>query len=306
MERILTYSVNEEFAGENIKTLLKQHFKMSSALIADLKKYDDGICVDGEKKYVNYILQPGDEVSLTIREEASKNIEPVKTELDIVYEDEDLLIINKPPHMPTHPSIGHYENTLANGLMYYFNSRGEPRLFHAVNRLDKDTSGLMAVAKNKYAHARLCDEIKSGALKRKYTAIVCGSVEGDGIVDAPIARAEKSAIQRMVIENQSERGQRAVTHYRVLKRFGDYTLLELELETGRTHQIRVHMAHIGHPLLGDWLYGEENRDLFPRQALHSGFIRLIQPVTGENLEFLAEPPKDMRNFVEKFDKNIEM
>jgi 23S rRNA pseudouridine1911/1915/1917 synthase len=302
MERILTYKVDDEYAEKNIKTLLKQHFKMSSVLISSLKKYDDGICVNGEKKYVNHILNHGDTVTITIHESFSENIEPVEMALDIVYEDEDLIILNKPPHMPTHPSMGHRENTLANGLMYYFASQGEKRVFRAVNRLDKDTSGLMAVAKNGYTHARLGYEIQTKELRRKYTAIVCGDLDKSGTVDAPITRADGSVINRIVAED----GQRAVTHYRVLKRFGDYTLLELELETGRTHQIRVHMAHIGHPLLGDWLYGEENHDLFPRQALHSCYISLIQPVTGEKLEFKSDIAEDMKNFVEKFDKTIEI
>lgn len=301
MKRILTCTA-EGYAGKNLKTLLKQRFKMSAALISALKQSDDGICVNGERKHVNYILEEGDEVVITMRESASENIVPAEMELDIVYEDEDLLIINKLPGMPTHPSAGHYEDTLANGLAYYFSSKSEPRIFRAVNRLDKDTSGLMAVAKNGYTHARLCDAIKDGALKRRYEAIVCGDIKEDGTVNAPIGRAGDSTIRREVRAD----GQDAVTHYCVLKRMGEYTLLELKLETGRTHQIRVHMAHIGHPLLGDWLYGEENKDLFPRQALHSCFISLIQPVTGEKLEFSAEPPQDMRNFAEKFDKNIEI
>ncbi len=302
MERILTYTAEENYIGKNIKTLLKQHFKMSTALIGELKQSDDGICVNGRREHVSYILRAGDTVALTMREAASETVEPVRTELRIVYEDEDVMVIDKPPGMPTHPSAGHHGDTLANGLAYYFKSRGEDRVFRAVNRLDKDTSGLMAVAKNKYAHARLCDEIADGELRRKYTAIVCGDIQEDGVIDAPIGRTDTSAIKREVRSD----GQRAVTHYKVIERLGDYTLLEMELETGRTHQIRVHMAHIGHPLLGDWLYGEENKALFARQALHSCYIRFTQPVTGEILEFEAEIAEDMRKFVEKFNKNIEM
>ena len=293
MERILTYTAEENYTGKNLKTLLKQRFKMSTALIGSLKRSEDGICVNGERKHVDYIIQPGDEVTLTMREGSSENIEPVKTELDIVYEDEDVIIINKPSGMPTHPSQGHHGDTLANGLAYYFQSKGEERVFRAVNRLDKDTSGLMAAAKNAYTHARLCDEIASGELKRSYTAIVCGDIAMGGVIDAPIGRAEGSAIERAVVPN----GQNAVTHYDVLKRHGKYTLVSLDLETGRTHQIRVHMAHIGHPLLGDWLYGEENKALFPRVALHSANIRLIQPVTGESLEFSSLLPEDMAVFI---------
>lgn len=295
MKRILTYKAEEHYIGKTIKTLLKQHFNMSASLISDLKKSEDGICVNGKKEYVSYIIQFDDTVMITMRESASGNIIPVKIPLDIVYEDEDVIIINKQYDLPTHPSQGHYEKTVANALMYYFCEKGEDCVFHAVNRLDKDTSGLMAVAKNKYAHALLCGQIKSGILKRKYTAIVCGNVEKDGAVDAPIAREEGSTIKRTVLPQ----GQNAVTNYRVLSRFGDYTLLELELETGRTHQIRVHLSHIGYPLLGDWLYGEENKELFPRTALHSSYIRFIQPVTGKLIEFSADLPDDMKKFVEK-------
>lgn len=302
MERIFTYTAEENYIGENIKTLLKQKFKMSSSLISSLKREEDGILVNGGKKHVNYIIQKGDCVKLTMREEGgSENIVPVEMKLDIVYEDEDVIIINKPPHLPTHPSAGHYDDTLANGLTYYFKHNCGERVFRAVNRLDKDTSGLMAVAKNAYTHARLCDEINSGELTRKYTAIVCGSLEKDGTVDAPIGRAHDSTIERIVRPD----GQRAVTHYSVIKSFGDYTLINLELETGRTHQIRVHMAHIGHPLLGDWLYGTEDKTLFPRPALHSRFIRFIHPVTGENLEFNADMAEDMRDFTKKLELGLE-
>lgn len=300
MERIFTYTAEENYIGENLKTLLKQKFKMSSSLISSLKRAEDGILVNGEKKYVNYIIQKGDSVKLTMREEGgSENILPVEMPLDIVYEDEDVIIINKPPHLPTHPSAGHYDDTLANGLAYYFKHNGGERVFRAVNRLDKDTSGLMAVAKNSYTHARMCDEISSGELTRKYTAIVCGSLEKDGTIDAPIDRAHDSTIERIVRPD----GQRAVTHYSVVKSFGDYTLINLELETGRTHQIRVHMAHIGHPLLGDWLYGTEDKALFPRPALHSRFIRFIHPVTGKALEFEIQIARDMLDFIEKINKN---
>ncbi len=293
MERILTYTAEENYIGESIKTLLKRRFKMSTALIGELKRSDDGILVNGRREHVSYILRAGDTVVLTMRETASETVEPVRTELDIVYEDEDVMVIDKPPGMPTHPSAGHHGDTLANGLAYYFKSKGEERVFRAVNRLDKDTSGLMVVAKNKYAHARLCDEIADGELRRKYTAIVCGDIAEDGVIDAPIGRTDTSAIKREVRAD----GQEAVTNYRVLKRMGEYTLLELELETGRTHQIRVHMAHNGHPLLGDWLYGEENKELFARQALHSCFLRFIHPVTGETLEFNSSLPQDIREFI---------
>ena len=237
----------------------------------------------------------GDILKITIRDTASENIVPTDIPLDIVYEDEDVLVINKPPNMPTHPSMGNYENSLANGVMYYYKSKGEERVFRAVNRLDKDTSGLMAVAKNSYIHARLGEEIQKKELKRKYMCIVCGDVERDGTVDAPIRRADGSVINRIVAPD----GQRAVTHYRVIKRYGEYTLLEMKLETGRTHQIRVHMAYIGHPLVGDWLYGTEDHNIAKRQMLHSCYLCFTHPITGQIMEFKDEMAEDMRAFIEK-------
>lgn len=295
MDRVLEYEIPSEYDGANITTVLKQHFKISTNLIKDLKKYKEGIQVNGEHKRVVDFVAKGDILKITIRDTASENIVPTDIPLDIVYEDEDVLVINKLPNMPTHPSMGNYENSLANGVMYYYKSKGEERVFRAVNRLDKDTSGLMAVAKNSYIHARLGEEIQKKELKRKYMCIVCGDVERDGTVDAPIRRADGSVINRIVAPD----GQRAVTHYRVIKRYGEYTLLEMELETGRTHQIRVHMAYIGHPLVGDWLYGTEDHNIAKRQMLHSCYLCFTHPITGQIMEFKDEMAEDMRAFIEK-------
>lgn len=295
MDRVLEYEIPSEYDGANITTVLKQHFKISTNLIKDLKKYKEGIQVNGEHKRVVDLAAKGDILKITIRDTASENIVPTDIPLDIVYEDEDVLVINKPSNMPPHPSMGNYENSLANGVMYYYKSKGEERVFRAVNRLDKDTSGLMAVAKNSYIHARLGEEIQKKELKRKYMCIVCGDVERDGTVDAPIRRADGSVINRIVAPD----GQRAVTHYRVVKRYGEYTLLEMELETGRTHQIRVHMAYIGHPLVGDWLYGTEDHNIAKRQMLHSCYLCFTHPITGQIMEFKDEMAEDMRAFIEK-------
>ena len=295
MDRVLEYEIPSEYDGANITTVLKRHFKISTNLIKDLKKYKEGIQVNGEHRRVVDFVAKGDILKITIRDTASENIVPTDIPLDIVYEDEDVLVINKLPNMPTHPSMGNYENSLANGVMYYYKSKGEERVFRAVNRLDKDTSGLMAVAKNSYIHARLGEEIQKKELKRKYMCIVCGDVERDGTVDAPIRRADGSVINRIVAPD----GQRAVTHYRVIKRYGEYTLLEMKLETGRTHQIRVHMAYIGHPLVGDWLYGTEDHNIAKRQMLHSCYLCFTHPITGQIMEFKDEMAEDMRAFIEK-------
>ena len=299
MDRVFEYAITSEHDGANVTTVLKQHFKMSTNLIKDLKKYEDGLRLNGAHvRTVDYV-RTGDILTVTLRDGASENIIPKNIPLDIVYEDEDILVLNKPPHMPTHPSMGNYENSLANGVMYYFQSKGEDRVFRAVNRLDKDTSGLMAVAKNAYIHARLGEEIQTKELGRRYKCIVCGDIVSDGTVNAPIRRADGSVINRIVAPD----GQSAVTHYKVIERYGEYTLLEMELETGRTHQIRVHMAHIGHPLVGDWLYGTENHTLVQRQMLHSCYLRFIHPVSGREMEFNNEMAQDMSDFIEKILSN---
>lgn len=299
MDRVFEYVITSEYDGENVTTVLKQHFKMSTSLIKDLKKYEDGLRLNGAHIRTVDTVKTGDVLTVTLRDSASENIIPKNISLDIVYEDEDILVLNKPPHMPTHPSMGNYENSLANGVMYYFQSKGEDRVFRAVNRLDKDTSGLMAVAKNAYIHARPGEEIQTKELGRRYKCIVCGDIDSDGTVDAPIRRADGSVINRIVAPD----GQRAVTHYKVIERYGEYTLLEMELETGRTHQIRVHMAHIGHPLVGDWLYGTEDHDLALRQMLHSCYLRFIHPVSGREMEFNNEMAQDMSDFIEKILSN---
>lgn len=290
MKRNLIYTIPEEYNGKTIRDFLTVGCHMSGTLIKELKKYDDGIILNGERKFVIHTLASGDILKIAIYDHASENILPVKLNFEILYEDEDIIIVNKPPHMPTHPSAGNLTNTLANAVIYYWNQNGEEHVFRAVNRLDKDTSGVMCIAKNSYSHALLCDEIKNDILKRRYTAIVCGELNGSGTINCPIKR--ESFIKRCVSPN----GQHAVTHYSVIDAKNGYSLVSLELETGRTHQIRVHMSQIGHPLLGDWLYGEENHGIFERQALHSCRLELIHPINGKKLIFNSAPYSDMQNF----------
>ena len=296
------FIINENEAGQRFDKYLGKLLREAPKSFFYKMLRKKNITLNGGRATGNEKLSTGDHVKLFLSDETFGKFAGVQEtaarahqKLDIVYEDEDVLVINKPPNMPTHPSMGNYENSLANGVMYYYKSKGEERVFRAVNRLDKDTSGLMAVAKNSYIHARLGEEIQKKELKRKYMCIVCGDVERDGTVDAPIRRADGSVINRIVAPD----GQRAVTHYRVVKRYGEYTLLEMELETGRTHQIRVHMAYIGHPLVGDWLYGTENHNIAKRQMLHSCYLCFTHPITGQIMEFKDEMAEDMRAFIEK-------
>lgn len=293
MKRVLSCTVTEESDGQRLDTLLRAKYKMSGSLIKELKRAEDGLLVNGSRARTVDTLHAGDSVTLTLHEYASENIPPVRLSFRTVYEDEDILIVSKPAGMPTHTSQGNFFNTLSNAVMYHFMENGEEHVFRAVNRLDKDTSGLMCIAKNKYIHARLCADLGSKSVRRSYLAIICGIIRGSGTIDAPIARESNSVIKRVVRND----GARAVTHYKGIGVFGNYSLAELELETGRTHQIRVHMAHIGAPLLGDWLYGSEDKSLFPRQALHSYRLSLTHPITGEALEFEEPLPEDMKSFV---------
>ena len=293
-ERVFEINIPPELCGRSVKAVMSGSFGMSSSIIKQIKYYQDGITVNGERRRVNEILKTGDFLRLVLKDGGSELIEPARMDIDIIYEDEDIMIINKPPGTATHPSQGHHGDTLANGVMNIFAERGEIRTFRAVNRLDKDTSGLICIAKNCYAHSRLCETLHS-ELKRRYIAITEGIIKESGTVNAPIGRCSDSVIKRCVCDD----GREAVTDYRPLACFGNYTLAELELHTGRTHQIRVHMAHIGHPLLGDWLYGTEDKALFPRPALHSAYMRLISPSNGKVLEFEAPLPKDMADFISK-------
>ena len=243
---------------------------------------------------MNYVLQPDDRLTIVIPEETpSEHIVPVNLPFPVVYEDEDLMIINKPSDMPIHPSIHNYENTLANAAAWYFGQKGETFVYRCINRLDRDTTGLLILAKNRLSGALLSRMSAERKIHRQYLAIATGEIPKCGTIDAPIARACDSAILRQV---DFVHGERAITHYRLLKFDGFYSLVLLQLETGRTHQIRVHMNHIGHPLPGDYLYNPDYRFL-QRQSLHSWKLSFSHPVSGIPMEFTAPVPADMQQFL---------
>lgn len=294
MRRILTYQITEEWVGESTAAFLRAqgfsrhiltHLKQTENGI--LKQTENGICREGQPVRPSERLQTGDVLTVTLLEEqSSENIVPVPMELKIVYEDEDLLVIDKPTDVPVHPSINNFDNTLANGLAYYYQSRGEAFVYRCITRLDRDTTGLLLIAKNMLSGALLSEMGKRRKIHREYLAIVTGQTEAEGTIDAPIARREGSVLERCV---DYARGERAVTHYCTLESGNGYSLVRLKLETGRTHQIRVHMQYIGHPLIGDFLYNPDYR-LLDHQALHSHFLAFAHPVTGERMEFTSQPP----------------
>ena len=286
MNRVLTYEITAEQAGTKIGDFLRTA-GYSRHVIIHLKKTENGILLNGEWAYVGQFLKEGDHLEIRIIEsESSEQIVPAELPLDIVYEDEDLLIINKPADMPIHPSINNYDNTLANALMWYYQQKGETFVYRCINRLDRDTTGLLIVAKNMLSGGILSDMSKKREIHREYLAIAEGEVPQEGVIDAPIARKEESVIERCV---DFEKGDRAVTHYWRLDYRNGYSLVRLKLETGRTHQIRVHMKYLGHPLTGDYLYNPDYR-ILNHQALHSWKLAFRHPITGAQMQFKADPP----------------
>lgn len=290
MNRIFEYTITPSDVPCTVGEYLKKK-GYSRQIIIHLKKTEHGILQNGEWAYVRTPLVPGDVLKITLLEKsASEHILPVPMEPDIIYEDEDLLVVNKPFDMPVHPSIHNYDNTLANGMAYYFQQKGETFIFRCINRLDRDTTGLLILAKNALSASILSNDMKARKIHRTYQAVVSRiPVPASGTIDAPIARKEDSAIERCV---DFEKGEPAVTHYRTLETKENLALVELSLETGRTHQIRVHMQHIGCPLLGDYLY-HPDFTLINRVALHSYSLTFDHPITGKSMYFCAPLPKDM-------------
>lgn len=286
--RTLTLTITPARAGKDINTLLRRELHLSAADVRRAKALPQGILLDGTPVFTTARVQLGQTLSVVVGDqEGSDTIEPVPGPLDIRYEDEDLLIVDKAGGVPVHPSQGHHGDTLANFILHHYQTQGLTAGFHPVNRLDRGTSGLMAVAKHAYAHQRLQTQLQTGELRRRYLAICQGTPpQEEGWVDQPIRRLPGSVLMRQV----HPQGAPARTHYRLLRRGGGRSLVELVLDTGRTHQIRVHMAFLGCPLAGDFLYGEELPELPERFALHSAALRLLQPVNGEEITLTSPLP----------------
>ena len=289
-QRIFQYNITKSDTYSNIHEFLKAH-GYSSTVIRHLKETENGIQRNGVWSRVYEPLCSGDTVTILLTEEASsENIIPTPLPLDIVYEDEDLLIINKPAGMPIHPSQGNYDNTLANACAYYFQQKGEPFTYRCINRLDRDTTGLLILARHAYSASLLSSMVAKREIHREYLALATGLVPDSGVIEAPIARVDGSTIEREV---NFETGEFARTHYRRLEYKNGYSLVSLKLDTGRTHQIRVHMKYIGHPLPGDFLYNPDY-SMIRRQALHSYRLTFTHPITGKELQFTAPLPDDMK------------
>ncbi len=294
MRREIEYTVPEERDGVLLREILRREVGISAGLLRRMKQMEGSILKNGVPAFVTVPVKGGDVLKLVLEEESgSDGVLPTEGKLDIYFENEDVLVVSKPGDMSVHPSHGHFTTSLANVVVYHYNQLGHEFVFRPVNRLDRGTSGLMAIAKNAYAHAFFTDMMKAGRFTREYLAVCEGVPKCTcDTIDAPIARCEGSTIERKV----SSDGKRAVTHYEVLEVHAGRSLVKLKLETGRTHQIRVHMAHIGCPLVGDFLYGAEERD-FNRVALHSHTLKTPLPFCKDSIELVSEMPQDMR---EKF------
>lgn len=278
----------------NVKEVLKAEFSMSDRLLLKLKKLDK-IYLNGNVTSVNHPVLENNLIECYLDyEEDNSNIVPTEMPLNIIYEDEAYIVVNKPAGIPVHPSMDHYTDSLSNGIAFYFNQIGLKKKIRPVNRLDKDTSGIVIFAKNEYIQECLVRQMKSKEFIKKYIAVVNGNLDNlEGTINAPIARKEGSIIERCV----SETGDIAITHYKVLKRKTDFDIVECILETGRTHQIRVHFAYLGHSLLSDTLYGTSS-SLINRQALHAYKVEFTHPLSKKKVKYIATVPEDLNKLME--------
>jgi len=303
----LVYRVSPEEEGFLLKTILQSRMHLSRKLLSRLKLTEQGITVNGQRQYISIRVHEGDVIEVRMQQEESDDILPQDLPISILYEDDHLLVLNKAAGMIVHPTHGHYVNTLANGVVYYWQQKGQSFRFRPIHRLDQETSGTLAVAKNPFVHQQVSEQMQAHQVKKEYIALVHGVMaEDEGTVDEPIDRDPEQPHIRIVTET----GYSAVTHYKVERRFKDATMVRLWLETGRTHQIRVHMKHLGHPLLGDKMYklssaneaeeaeGERLQVYgLDRHALHACTLGFVHPSTKEWMEFHAPLPEDMERCI---------
>ena len=289
----MRFTVSEKMDGMLIRDILEKEIKFSGAIITFLKTRDRGIVLNGERVTVRKTVKAGDLLELDYTDDRTmaekSDIEPVELPLDILYEDDDLIVLNKPPFMPTHPSHNHHNDTLANALRFYFDSKDHPFIFRAVNRLDNATSGIVLVAKNKLSAKILSQDIVDKKISKSYLAILSGTPDlREGEICEPIKRERESIIKRVVADD----GAYSLTSYKTLISSDMFSLVEASPITGRTHQLRVHFAHIGHPICGDTMYGYPSH-FINRQALHAYKITFNHPIHKNEMTLEAKPPMDM-------------
>lgn len=292
----MKYLINKEIAGMTIRQYLREKLQFSSRFIKRLTTKKGYLLINGKPVTVRYVLQIGDELEIVMPEEKrSESLVAENIPLHIVYEDDWLIVLNKEAGIPSIPSQLYPSGTIANGLLAYYNEQSLPYTVHVVTRLDKNTSGLMLIAKHQFSHSFLSEMQRKNKIKRSYEALVEGILrKSEGTIDFPIRRKPDSIIEREV----SPDGQQAVTHYRVIEQYDKFTHVSILLQTGRTHQIRVHFSTIGHPLLGDDLYGG-SKEKIKRQALHCAKIEFIHPFTNKLLSFTSSLPNDIQKLIDE-------
>lgn len=284
--------------GKKIRDYLKYEENFSTRLITKAG-LEGRITVNGLVVKLNYKIALGDRIEINLDRIESQNVIPQDMDLDIIYEDKNIIIVNKPPFMVVHPTKSHQTETLSNGVLKHFMDNGESCIVRLVSRLDMDTSGLIIVAKNQFAHMFLAKEMESNSIDKLYLALVHGVLpQKSGIIDEPIGRENEDSIKREVMS----KGKRSVTHYRVIEEYDNASLVELRLETGRTHQIRVHLSYLGNPIIGDKLYGIEDSAMISRQALHAYKLKFRHPITKMKLSLSSELPEDMKILLENLKK----
>lgn len=291
IKRRLDFTIPEEYNGKKVLAFLKGEAKASARLITKLKHYDDGILLNGEHIRTVDVLKTGDVLSITVpadREENISAVEPLEYDLKVLYEDDDLLIIDKPAGLPLHPSHNHQGDTVANAVAYHLKKQGKSAVFRSIGRLDRGTSGIVVCALNRFTAGVL-----NGKIYKEYMAVCEGIYEGEGIIDKPIYRPDPIKTFRTV----DERGEPAVTEWKAVSHRNGKTLLRIHLVTGRTHQIRVHFSSLGTPLTGDTMYGEPHKGI-ARQALHCCYCKFTHPVTNEVIEINSPLPEDIKSLLE--------
>lgn len=291
---IVRYKVTEAGNGVKIRDYMKDELNLSGRFIRN-SAMGQRLMVNGKEVRLSYKLSEGEEIQVKVTKEENQDIQGENLNIQVVYEDDDLLIVNKPPFMVVHPTKSHPTGTLANGVIYHFRQNEDNSIVRLVSRLDRDTSGLIMIAKNQFSHMSLAKSMEQNLIEKSYLAIVHGHLkEKEGTINRPIGRPTNETIKRAVLED----GQESITHYKVIDEYKEGSLVQLLLETGRTHQIRVHLSHEGHPIYGESLYSEFNdEELIDRQALHAFRLKLPHPRSREILEFHCEMPEDMKKLV---------
>lgn len=290
MNNILTYKALNLDKKTKLRAYLKGEKQISTRFLISAGR-EGRIKVNGKREKLNYMLSEGDIIEIELQREETQDIEPVKMELDIVYEDQDIIIINKPPFIVVHPTKNYQTNTLSNGIIYYFRQKGEDTIVRLVSRLDMNTSGLIVAAKNQFTHMAMARDKDS--FQKTYLAVVHNKMkEKEGLIDLPILK-EEIGVKRII----SPQGQESKTMYKVIEEYDSSSLIELRLLTGRTHQIRVHLTHFGCPIYGDDLYGDKDEGYIKRQALHAAKIEFNHPRTLERMKFEAPIPEDIKNLI---------